>query len=564
MKSRFPFFIGGDMKKLFKFVASLMITVVISTTTAAAYVQPVEAATDSVWKKAGIKFVEAIAGVFGTVLGEGAVEPIGINGEMQAYIDSIYGTDDLTENGDGTFTFSEEAITQIKTLLDEHFAQEENVPGVVWIPTMSYEDLDVTRFRTVEDYQHTYAFCKEHALTMPVIDCTGAVSYLGYFTPQIFDISGLGLRFYSESYVKPELLSSVDYLTNTFGTETATNLIKAVVPITQSGTDASFSNAGVPYRYFDSSGWTVDSKYFGGSIGYGWSYVFFNPFYNWFNMGDWSSAHYAILVRGAENENVYVPIFKSLDAYKQYIVGQADYYQLTPTYQGGALTIDPNIDYGKLYDAVSAAMSKSAANGENVTQQLSAMQDAYEATMQEISGTLGDIEDNTEQSNSWLEKIYNNTASIASILIEQFDAMTETINNGFASVVDGLSDVSLGLGEIGDSSSGGSDSGGGSKLSFWDRLGNFFGTTLGGVFDLISIIIMKALDGVGWLADKLIDNLGKALDGVSEIMDRYTKKITENNTLSKLGEAIPPELKDLFTFFFFGVIGAGIIRAAKK
>lgn len=448
----------------------------------------------------------------------------------------------------------------LEKILDEYFAQEK--PSVLWIPVIPADEFPSSHFYSTTQYYQfrsyaddkdlTYVCASPNASYFKMHDVSNNYIYCGYEWSQCaYDTY---VENAADTFTDTTTQQSVGgYLATCTGIKTDHREINGVV----------YDDSGLlPYEgnepiYALSYNWHNDMQ------------IFLYPYYisNLNPSSRWSGGQYdsnGFLVCSADEEAHYIPYFSTIDAVKEYVTGQAEIYQLTPTYQGGDITVNPNIDYGKLYDAVSAAMSNSAANGENVTQQLSAMQDAYEATMQEISGTLGDIEDNTEQSNSWLEKIYNNTASIASILIEQFDAMTETISNGFASVVDGLSDVSLGLGEIGDGSGGDSDSGGGSKLSFWDKLGNFFGTTLGGVFDLISIIIMKALDGVGWLADKLIDNLGKALDGVSEIMDRYTKKITENNTLSKLGEAIPPELKDLFTFFFFGVIGAGIIRAAKK
>ena len=57
-------------------------------------------------------------------------------------------------------------------------------------------------------------------------------------------------------------------------------------------------------------------------------------------------------------------------------------------------------------DAIADVMKQSMANGENMSTMLSRMQAAFTKTLGEISGTLGDIEDNTQETNTWLEKIY--------------------------------------------------------------------------------------------------------------------------------------------------------------
>ena len=432
--------------------------------------------------------------------------------------------------------------------LDEYFSQESNLPDVVWMPVLKSSDIPSTLFYSTTLYYQARSYVDSHKIS--------ALSFRGDGLYDLFCADASDYVVISCNWNTN--YNTIQNWTNHFGDALGFSYVKGFFA-TKDGISKNLT--GIPYDGYyhaDGSGFvSTDDRYLARNNSYGERYLtVVYPFSNipfstyYFN--------YCYLFVSDDAGFSYVPVFKTLDAYKQWVTGQSDYYRVTPTYDGGDITINPNADYSKVYNNITTTIQNNYADGKDYSDILAAIQLAYAESMKEISAGLDDIGDNTEEANSWLEKIYNQVTDIDVVLKEQFDSMVSTITDGFNSVIDALHVITIPT----EDDSGGDS--GAEKKSFWTRLGEFCSSLINGILSLIETIFMKALDGLLYLADIVVDNVSLAFDGLTERFERLSALFGDESLFGNLRDAIPEEIQDILVMFMFGIVASGVVLAIKR
>lgn len=103
------------------------------------------------------------------------------------------------------------------------------------------------------------------------------------------------------------------------------------------------------------------------------------------------------------------------------------------------------------------------------------------------------------------------------------------------------------------------------KESIWDKIGNFFGSIVGGVGELLDAVLGKLLDALTSLAGTLLEKLSGVVETVLTVLDELPKLF--GGFLDFLGiifPFLPPEITLLLTFGVVAVVFAAIIKAIRS
>ena len=542
------------------------------------------------------------------------------------WVDGVSTNPDLaTVNSDGTITFSAEAMQQLRDLFDEYLAENPEVIDVVWVPVITEKNLKASWFGSLPSYNRSVEVVREHGLVgfrrevasggvvyPPVYPLSIQFYYTdlsGYF-PVYIDLSDtVYVDHFNESFI-----NGVTYLTNSFGSEMTTPLLTDNGWIlTQNGVVT------YPTQYVLKDGVWTNSFNLGHKNYY--SFVL-NPFYA--GVVNYSSyTDYYVMVASSESDIHYVPVFRSAAAYSDYVTGNGNYYRFDSGYAGGDITINPDADYSEITDAIRDAMQQAIQSGKSVTDALSSMQKAFTVALGKINSTLGDISDNTAQTNTWLEMIYKlleqqqqelqdyfdsagaslddlkgllshtdqdgNVTSIYTLLgnflllfrVQQEDLQSYMsdalqhmktypvkigvmINDAAQDIIDAIMEVVEAVNGITINIDYGDVDNGGSGESLWTQLGKGLAKILTSILNLLKVLIFKGLDALGYLVDVMINNINDVFDGIGVYFDAFIAYIEENTIFFMIRESLPSEIQTIYVLFFFSIAVGGIIRYVKK
>lgn len=558
------------MKRINRIIACILLTITFVTSMTESYCIPVEAAgVISFLEKVEKTALYVIAQTGTLINGDFA----GLLENEDAWNDWMNGIEEnpslVVENDDGTITFSEEAIAQLQALLDTYLSENSDAVDVVWMPVISSDQLSAAAFYSVNQY-YMFRSCADDVQYSFIHTAGSKNSYFRYK-----DVSGY--IFYVDgtlAYLGPKL----NYWNSTWGSvpEGGSDSFGVLVADSNgvavtSGTDA----AKYDYEYTEDGRTTTDRHFIDNSMFVMYPFPSTYVVYSGYD-------YFGYLVRGCNTDAAsYVPIFKSLNAYRDWITGSGNYYRFDSGYTGGDITIDPNADYTAITDAITDVIKQSIANGENMSVMLSRMQAAFSTTLNEINGTLGDIEDNSAESNTILNKIlalleqqekelqdyfkdlqsYTSDAQdffklFPDELESWFDMLSDDIISAAGEIVEAVKGISIGT-DYGDV-----DSGDGESL--WTKLGEGIAKILTAVLGLLKTLIFKGLDALSYLVGVMVDNIGTVFTDIGGYFERFTGYITENTIFAAVGDVMPEELRTIIVLMFFSVAIAGIIKYVKR
>ena len=533
--------------------------------------------------------------------------------DLDALYEEIVGGTSVISSGilfgsDG-YIVSESAVKQIKEVDAKY--REETLPDMVWAPVVASDDVSVTHFYSTTQYQQFRSVVDDMDLafisTAYCWNNLAGVSEYSWFCLDLSDCYILNMNSWNASFV-----NFVNYLTSVFGVEhtTSSQFFYGSV-YNSSGVEKSISNSTLRYSDYGLVRGDYNSNLERVFLDYECiTYKTSNP-------------SFGFLVRGCNGDtsHAFIPIFSSANALKKYLVGEADYYRFEPVYTGGDIVIDPDVDYGQIYDAVKDAMLEASGNGESMAAQLAAAQSAYFATMEKIGQGLADIEDSIEDSNDILQKIYdrldqgflesndhfsqleeidrtildrftNVLSDLSTVLKLQnellqthlsgisdklddvteldnklYEAVTqgfEDIANGFSDILDVLNEITELLSTLSFESGDSGNSSGSEKKSIWTRLGELVSLLVTGILGLLAKIVYKILDGFMWLGNIILENIGLVFSEMSLVFTRLTGALVVGNGFySTVYDHIPEVLRDLIAFVIFCIVAGGIISSIR-
>lgn len=572
---------------------------------------------------------------------EGKIIPA--NGSLDSFFQAFADYNDwepcdgVPRDSQDNYVLSETYLDALRDLFDEYLAATPEAVDVVWVPVITENHLEASWFGSVDSYYKAMSLLekcdliglyRQNRTVYGKLD-DGYVSYdsesgtitttgygsCKYYSPVYADLSNLVMI----SGFDDSFINGVSYLTSIFGSDTATGLISRVDFIDASGVAVSNPSW---YWYLDSwqekTGYTSRVHYF--SI---------NPFFMGALSTPTSSGSSLIFVPVASSKSGvhYIPIFRGANAYKDWITGQGNYYKFDSGYTGGDITINPDADYSQITDAIADVMKQSIANGENMTTMLSYMQAAFTKTLGEISGTLGDIEDNTQETNTWLEKIYqlledqqkqiedyfagadqslddligllshtnedgsrNSIYDLLGSFLLLFRVQQEDLQGYMADAQDffrlfpieikswisaGTKDITDAIAEVRDAVKGivinpndyidpGGDDGD-SGESLWTQLGKGVAKILTAVLSLLKTLIFKGLDALVYLVGVVGDNITAVFEDMEIYVDRVAVRFEGSNALlTALGGAIPEPLTDMLVIFIFVLIFCALVSYMRR
>ena len=471
---------------------------------------------------------------------------------------------DITQDSSGNLKFNTNFITGFETIFKNVMSDESNLPDVVWMPVMNYEEYKASNFGDLRNYYGVREYCSDKKLVF-LYNYKGSDS-----PPYVSDVSDLIFWQMSQSSWDT-VYRSIEYLSSDWGGDTTTNPFYGFGVADRNGLQGYHMKI---YEFRDYKLYT-DSYYTFRQIN-----LYINPYCHsayYYGASGISTLNNGILLTGGAANFSYVPIFNGLNAYKDWVTGSGDYYRVTPTYDGGDITINPNADYSKVYNNITTTIQNNYADGKDYSDILAAIQLAYAESMKEISAGLDDIGDNTEESNSWLEQIKKNTdalldpdgSSWLARIYEQETAIKDSIDKGFADLfgilsVDDMDDPGgTGGSGSGGGSSGGDDSGGGNK-TFWNKLGDFASGVVTVILDLISTVVFKALDGLDYLLGILMDNIGQVFTEMALVFGRLNNAmIVGNGFYASIYGHMPEVARDMIAYLTFCFVCAAVIRTLK-
>lgn len=534
-------------------------------------------------------------GEYSQAISDAALEKLGI---------TINAAIAVTEKGE--YVYSESLVDVLRQLFDEYLSENPEQIDVVWLPVITEKNLQASWFYGVEDYGRTSALFNTHDLVM-FMCYPGESSFLR--TSLYLDMSDFVLY----GSFGDQFINGINYLIPNFGTDTSTGL--STVPGFADENGVNVSTGSLSWNSYVNGAWST----FNSSRPMA---LMVNPFFT----GSLNTMYYQYLFLCASSESGihYVPYFKSLNAYRDYVTGNGNYYRFDSGYTGGDITINPDADYSEITDAIRDAMQEAIQSGKSVTAALANMQKAFTVALGKINSTLGDISDNTQQTNKWLEMIYellqnqqeelqaylessgqslddligllSHTDSsgsrtsiydlLGSFLLlfrvqqEDFQAFMSDAQDFFKmqpvkvgimieaakqDIVEAIEKVVEAVNGISINIDYGDVDGGGSDgESLWTQLGKGLAKILTAVLDLLKVLIFKGLDALGYLAGVMIANIGQVFDGIGVYFDRYIGYIEENTFFAAIKDILPEELQTILVLSFFSIAVAGIIKYAKK
>ncbi len=542
---------------------------------------------------------------------------------------------------------SESVVNMLRTLFDQYLEETPEAVDVVWLPVISSDKVPASAFNTVSAYYKYRSWADNiplgvvggnlYRINDPSEGTENDVYNAGTSSSPVYyqrlvtvqSLDDIVLIHYARNPTWAGFVPLVSYWTSAFGTSspTGSNSFTGLNFYTREGIAATkddFTFHAMTLLTGANFSVTINSDvYF--CTGYSFYYPFNLPLLQPYGTG---SAPYSVLFRGCNTDApAYVPVFKNINAYKEWITGQGNYYKFDSGYTGGSITVNPNADYSAITDAIADVMKQSMANGENMATMLSRMQAAFTKTLGEISGTLGDIEDNAQQTNSWLEKIYQLLEDQQKQIEDYFAGADQSLDDliGLLSRTDedgnrtGIYDlfasflllfrvqqedlqaymadaqdffklfpfelkswISVGVNEITDAIQEVRDAvrgisininpndyidpgGGDSGKSLWTQLGEGVAKILTAVLGLVKSLIFKGLDALVYLVGVVEENM----DGVYEEIALYVDGIEEelgtgNELYIALYEGIPVQVKNLVVIFVFTLVVCGVISYFRR
>ncbi|MBD5530586.1 MAG: hypothetical protein HDQ98_00065, partial [Lachnospiraceae bacterium] len=330
----------------------------------------------------------------------------------KSYLQNAYsqGLISITDSG---FLVSQTVVDHTREVFSD-FEQD-----LVWLPVITEKNLKASWFTTLEDYGRSSALLKSHDLVFfraPNVQFTIGDSYLknGVYA----DVSNIVMC----GGLDDTLINAINYITPNFGSDTSTGTIFKCAFAEENGVAVNWYDLGWQYYDTDNGSWASAS-----STGANGFYVLVNPFFKG-NL-PWKNQDIYILCASSSSGIHYVPYFRSLAAYKDYVTGNGNYYKFDSGYTGGDITINPDADYSQITDAIKDAMLAAIASGKSVTNALSDMQKAFTSALDKLNESLGDISDNTAETNTWLQKIYELLEQQQDELLEYFDKSGQSLDD---------------------------------------------------------------------------------------------------------------------------------------
>ncbi len=621
----------------------MLILVTAVTVAFSSYVQSVQAAEVVAIASEVYVAIRFALAAFGITTSDDFMVDLASDKYIVQTVNDMLASGAIVENEDKTITFSEEAINQLRALFDEYIASTPEAIDVVWMPVITEKNLKASWFQSTESYYkamsiltaedapdliglYRYYYVSQYSPMHLDVYCyldedgnyTTSFTDHAVYTPVYFDLSDTVMHLNSMQFSESQI-NSAAYLTNAFGNEYRTNVNWNVQYIDKNGVSAGYSG----WYWNIGSGWESLASKFGLRAPRG---VVFNPFFEGTLVSPGGNYEHFVPVASSKSGIHYIPVFANANAYKDWITGQGSYYKFDSGYTGGSITVNPNADYSKITDALADIMKQSMANGDNMTTMLSRMQAAFTKTLGEISGTLGDIEGNTQQTNSWLQKIFDLLEAQQKELQDYFASSGETLddligllshtdeNGNRTSIYDLLgsflllfrvqqedlhaymadaqdffklfpfelkswissarTDITDAIAEVVDAvkdinmsvniNPDDLDPGGGDGESLWTQLGKGLAKILTAILDLLKVLIFKGLDALGYLAGVMVENIGTVFSGIGAYFDRYIGYIEENTFFAGIRGIFPEELETFMVLGFFSIAIAGIIKYAKK
>ena len=624
-----------------KIVSYILIFITVFTTIFASYVQSVYALENL---PQVIYWVDVLVGLYnglGEVVSDKCIEDF-----YTKYKDQIEAMQ-YTQNEDGTVTFSEDQVKQLCDLLDQYFEETPEAVDVVWMPVASSDKISANCFNTVSAY---YKY-RSWADNIPLGVVSGNLYHINdpsegtendvynagtssrpVYYQRLVTVQSLNdtiLTYTANGGTWDSFIPLMAYWTSIFGTvpSTAVGDVSSISFYTTDGiaaTQDDFDYHAMTLLSGEVFPLSSNSNLFRGTR-YSLYYPFIPVLLQPYGTGGVS---YAMMFRGCNTDApAYIPVFKSINAYKDWITGNGSYYKFDSGYQGGSITVNPNADYSAITDAIADVMKQSMANGENMSTMLSRMQAAFTKTLGEISGTLGDIEDNTQETNTWLEKIYGLLEAQQKQIEDYFAGADQSLDDliGLLSHMDedgnrtgiydlfasflllfrvqqedlqaymadaqdffklfpfelkswisaGVNEITDAIEEVRDAVRGISininpndyiDPGGGdSGESLWTQLGEGVAKILTAVLGLVKSLIFKGLDALVYL----VGVVGGNITGVFEDMEVYVDRVAvrfegSSALLSALGGALPEPLTDMLVIFIFVLIICAIVSYVRR
>lgn len=345
----------------------------------------------------------------------------------------------ITQNDNDTYTVTKAFLDEIDSLFEQYLQETPETIDIVWMPVISSDKVSANFFNTVSGYykfrswtdNETLSYVSGNLIMVDEPDSDyheKAGGTTRYYKSVVTVQHGLDNLVFIHSYYGTQWSSLVPmsaYWTNAWGESLSTGSISLINLYRPDGIMTNredFSYHAMTVQENDVYAISSPSQvYFG--VQAAWRYPF-NP--DKLIPGGTGSFPRGFLVRGCNTDApAFIPVFKSINAYKTWITGQADYYRFTSYYSGGDITVNPNVDYNQITTAVQNAMRQSTENGDSFESMLSQMQAAFSKTLAELSGTLDEIGGNTAESNSWLEKIYEKLSDLYDQIVPSEPAETE-------------------------------------------------------------------------------------------------------------------------------------------
>lgn len=299
---------------------------------------------------------------------------------------SISGAITVSENGD--YIYNETWVEVLERLFEQYLSDNPEKLDYVWLPVASSDDIPSAWFHTTTAYAQFRSYTDDSPYTF-VSYSRGGWNY--------YDASSLFLAT-SDSYYG-RVFPHVNTWLTSWGDEMTSQFMDGLYWYASDGLQQTIDS----YAYFSRTGEKVDFTL--SSEGPAIIYPFTVAQYN-LGTNTWNCAGF--YVRGCNTDAVsFVPVFKNQTAFISWMTGQGNYYRFNTGYSGGDITVNPDADYSALSGAIADALKQGIANGETMSSLLSRMQSAFSKKLDEINNSLGDISDNTSETNSWLEKIYD-------------------------------------------------------------------------------------------------------------------------------------------------------------
>lgn len=606
----------GEYMKILKvkFITYVCISIFVFSSVFGCYVQSVNAASEVIYTLQKYFYLAL------TLFDGDLMTPDMFNAfyeEYQTQLEAIR----YTENPDGTITFSEEALKQLRDLFDEYLAENPEVVDVAWMPVISSDDLPADWFYSASIYNqyrantdnkaYSYVYCNR-LQTVP----DGLQVALLYT-----DVSDYWLSVTGGSSNATYIFNVIDRFVDAWGTSSSVSFLDHLSFYTSGGLSA-FAEVYAAYNIKNGTELVLAQEARSASP------TIIYPFNTYVLGVSTSNFNTGFYVRGCNTDAAaFVPVFRDRAAMVKWMTGQGNYYRFDSGYTGGDITINPDADYDKIYDAIKDVLRQGVANGDTMAKLLSSMQTTFKKELDEISGTLGDINEGVGQTNTWLEKIYQllqnqqnelqnyfsasgkslddligllshtgadgKTTSVYTLLadllvlfrVQQEDlqaymddvrqhmktfpfeiyawisAATRDIKDAIQDVVDAVKDLTVEI-KYGDYING--DQTNESGESLWTQLGKGLAKILTSMLNLLKILIFDGFDLLYYFVDVLDDNLFDVFSGIGIYFDAYISYIEENTFFPQFTKILPDELLTIIVLSMFSIGVAGVIKYFKR